>query len=637
VHEFLEFTIIGIVSGAAYAVAACGLVVTYSTSGIFNIAHGAIGMFMAFVYWQLSVAWHLNPGLAFFLTVFILAPAFGALIERLIIRRVPASNVSVTLVITVGLTLILIGGVGEIWKPEARVVPEFFGLHGFHFLGVFVTWEEAITVGAAVAIAVGLRLFLYRTRLGIAMRGVVDNRELIGLFGGRPAWYSTLSWSIGASLASVAGILLAPTLQLDPLILTLLVVDAYAAALVGRLRSLPLTFAGALGLGLITSYATGYLPLTGFWASTPVQGFKLSVPSVLLFAVLLAIPAARLRTAAPLRTVRLPTASLFGSLRGGVLLVVAVIVGVNLLNVGDVVKLGIGLAFGLVCLSLVPLAGWGGQVSICQLTFAGIGAYAMSKFGHGGSLLGYVAAAALAGVVGAIIALPALRLRGLYLALATLAFATAMDNMFFPWSAVFGFDGSVPIARPDLFGYHVSGNAAFDIFLAVVFAVLSIGLLALRRGPFGRVLIAMKDSEAACATLGLSLTLTKLAVFTLSAAIAGLAGALLGGAESVAGSTDFEMFYSLLLLAAVAVGGVSLCTSAVVGGMALGFLPASWEGIYIGVGTIFLAAYSDGLLPPLFAWAKGLGTAALGGTGGGLAVPDGTAAPPGLLVGSPAG
>jgi branched-chain amino acid transport system permease protein len=637
VHEFLEFTIIGIVSGAAYAVAACGLVVTYSTSGIFNIAHGAIGMFMAFVYWQLSVPWHLNPGLAFVVTVFILAPAFGALIERLIIRRVPATNVSVTLVITVGLTLILIGAVGEIWKPEARVVPEFFGLHGFHFLGVFITWEETITIAAAVAIAVGLRLFLYRTRLGIAMRGVVDNRELIGLFGGRPAWYSTLSWSIGASLASVAGILLAPTLQLDPLILTLLVVDAYAAALVGRLRSLPLTFAGALGLGLVTSYAIGYLPLTGFWASTPVQGFKLSVPSVLLFAVLLLIPASRLRTAAPLRTVRLQTASLFGSLRGGVLLVAAVILGVSFLDVGDVAKLGIGLAFGLVCLSLVPLAGWGGQVSICQLTFAGIGAYAMSKFGHGGSLLGYVAAAALAGVVGGIVALPALRLRGLYLALATLAFATAMDNMFFPWSAVFGFDGSVPIPRPDLFGYHVSGDKAFDIFLAVVFAVVSIGLLALRRGPFGRVLIAMKDSEAACATLGLSLTVTKLAVFILSAAIAGLAGALLGGAESVAGSTDFEMFASLLVLAAVAVGGVSLCSSAVLGGMALGFLPANLEGIFIGVGTVFLAAYSDGLLPPLFAWFKGLSTAALGSTEGGLAVPVSPGAPPGALVGSRAG
>src|SRR5580692_891431 len=124
-HEFLEFTIIGIVLGSAYAVAASGLVVTYATSGIFNIAHGAIGMFMAFMYWQLSVPWHLNPGLAFVISVFVLAPILGAVIERALIRRVDSSNVSVTLAITVGLTLIFIGLVDKIWPPTSRVVPQF--------------------------------------------------------------------------------------------------------------------------------------------------------------------------------------------------------------------------------------------------------------------------------------------------------------------------------------------------------------------------------------------------------------------------------------------------------------------------------------------------------------------------------
>jgi branched-chain amino acid transport system permease protein len=631
-HDFLEYTIIGIVFGSVYAVAASGLVLTYATSGIFNISHGAIGMFMAFVYWQLTVPWHVAPGLAFAITVLVLAPTLGALIERLVIRRVPASNVSVTLVITVGLTLILLGAVNEIWKPGARVVAPFFGYDGFGFLGVRVTYEEVITVGAAIAIAVGLRLFLYRSRVGIAMRGVVDNRDLIGLFGGRPSSYSTLSWAIGASLASVAGILVAPTLQLQPLILTLLVIDAYAAAMVGRLRSLPLTFAGALGLGLATEYVS-YLPSGGFWSSTPVLGIKLSIPSVLLFVVLLALPLSRLRTALPQRSVGLAPASFLRSVRGGVVLVAAVVVAVSFLNPGDIAKLGIGLAFGLICLSLVPLAGWGGQVSICQLTFAGIGAYAMAKWGHGGSLLGYVGAAGLAGAVGGIIALPALRLRGLYLALATLAFASLMDNSFFNWGVIFGFDGSVAIPRPNLFGFHVTGAKGFDILLAVVFALLSIGLLAVRRGPFGRTLIAMKDSEAACATLGLNLTLTKLAVFVLSAAIAGLAGALLGGAESVAGATDFEMFSSLLVLAAVAVGGVSLCSSALIGGMALGFLPSNWEGIFIGVGALLLARYSEGLLPPFFAWLNRPFLPAVIGAG---SRPSGAGPAPSLLSGSAA-
>ncbi len=597
-HEFLEFTIIGIVLGSAYAVAASGLVVTYATSGIFNIAHGAMGMFMAFVYWQLSVAWHMNTALAFVLTVFVLAPLLGAVVERAVIRWMDPDNVATALAVTVGLTLLFFGLVDNyLWKPSARVVPQFFGFDGFTFLGVRIDWEEVITVGAAIAIAVGLRLFLYRTRTGIAMRGVVDNRSLIGTFGGRPARLSTLSWAIGASLASVAGILVAPRLQLQPLILTLLVVDAYAAAMIGRLRSLPMTFLGALIVGLASSYALGYVPNTGFWASTPVQGLTQSVPSIVLFIVLLVLPMHRVRSGAPQRHAPLAPAGLLRSLQGGVLLVAGVGVAVSFMGPGSVVKLGIGLALGLVCLSLVPLTGWGGYVSICQLTFAGLGAYAMYKFGSGGSLLGLLAAAGLAGAVGALVALPALRLRGLYLALATMAFATLMDNAFFPWSAVFGFNGSVAVQRPDLFGLHVTSDKAFTVFLAVVFALFSIGVLALRRGPFGRVLVGMKDSEAACATLGLSLTTTKLIVFTLSAAMAGVAGALYGGAESVAGGTSFEMFESLLVLAVVAIGGAAVCSGALAGGLALGFLPGNAQDVFIGAGTVALAFYPDGVLP----------------------------------------
>ncbi len=635
-HEFFAYTVIGVVAGATYAVAASGLVVTYSTSGIFNIAHGAIGMFMAFVYWQLSVAWHIPPGWAFILSVFVLAPLFGALIERVLIRRVAGASVAVTLVVTVGLTLLLIGAAEKIWANDSPVVPQFFGHSGFTLFGVYIVYEDVITIGIAAAIAIGLRLLLYRTRVGIAMRGVVDNRDLVGLFGGRPSWLSTFSWAIGASLASVAGILAAPILQLNPLILTLLVIDAYAAAMLGRLKNLPLTFVGALGIGLVASYATGYFPSTGIWRSTPIQGLALSVPSVLLFVVLLVMRQDRIKVGSLRRQVSLAPAGFTRSLQGGVLLVAAVVVAVQLLDPGNLITLGVALAYGLVCLSLVPLTGWGGQVSICQMTFAGLGAFAASKYG-GCSFWGLVAAAGLAGAVGALVALPALRLRGLYLALATMAFATLMDNSFFPWSAAFGYNGSVSIKPPHLLGLHVGAGKGLDIFLAVVFALLSIGLLALRRGPFGRVLIAMKDSEPACSTLGLSLTMTKLVVFGLSAAIAGLAGALFGAASSVAGSTDFEMFFSLLILAAVAVSGAATCSGALAGGMLLGFLPSSIEYLVVGTAGVSLGANPDGLIPLTILWFRqswksfapgGGGRQPVGGEGGpapGLAL-EGTAA-----------
>jgi branched-chain amino acid transport system permease protein len=270
--------------------------------------------------------------------------------------------------------------------------------------------------------------------------------------------------------------------------------------------------------------------------------------------------------------------------------------------------MGIGLALGLIMLSLVPLTGWGGRVSLCQMTFAGLGAFAMARWGQGGSVIGLCAAVALAGAVGAVVSLFVVRLRGLYLALATMAFATAMDNMFFPAPFAFGFDGSVHVPRPSLLGLHVGGNRSFVIFLSVVFALISVGLYALRRGRFGRLLAATKDSEAACATLGLSLTATKLSVFAFSAGLAGLAGALFGGMQSVAGSTDFLMLQSLPILLALVLGGVATCSGALFGGLSLGALSvvvsyyprlSFLQLLAPGLAPLTLARFPDGLIPGL--------------------------------------
>ncbi len=479
-------------------------------------------------------------------------------------------------------------------------MPQFFGFDGFTLLGVKITWEEVITVGAAIAIAVGLRLFLYQTRTGIAMRGVVDNRSLIGLFGGRSTRLSTLSWSIGASLASVAGILVAPRLQLQPLILTLLVIDAYAAAVIGRLRSLPMTFLGALIVGLASSYAVGYVPSTGFWSSTPVQGtLTLSVPTLILFIALLMLPMDRIRSgASPLRHVPLPPASFLRSLQGGVLLVAAVVVAVTFMDPGNVAKLGIGLAFGLICLSLVPLTGWGGYVSICQLTFAGLGAYAMYKFGTGGSLLGLLMAAVLAGGVG----------RG------DLAARTPPA-------------GPLP-GPPDHGLRQPHGQCLLPL----------VGRLRLRRlrpHPPARPLRPRRELGQGVHHLPGRRLRPVLhrppgpAPGPLRPGPGGRQG-LRGGlrhARAVADDHQAGRLHPLgrhgrrgrapssrrprpwpaaptsrcsracLILAVVAIGGASVCSGALAGGLAIGFLPANAQDVFIGAGTLALAFYPDGVLP----------------------------------------
>jgi branched-chain amino acid transport system permease protein len=580
--EFLAFTIIGIVTGAIYAIAATGLVVTYSTSGIFNIAHGAIGMLMAFMYWELRVNHHWPAPIALIVVIFFIAPALGAVIERVLIRRLRGASVAQALVVTVGLMVMLLGIGQSIWTPTTgRQLDLFFGQGGFRLLGITVTWHDLITIIAGVAVAIFLWFLLSRTRIGIAMRAVVDDRNLLSLNGARPDRVSMLSWALGASLAALAGILLAPVLQLNHLVLTLLVVNAYAAAMVGRLRSLPMTYVGGLALGLVESYAIGYIHLQGW-----LIGLRPSIPTLFLFAALLLLPESRLRAArlAGAISPRVPTRKM--SLLGGVILIGAAVVFSRVLGSGDLIRVGQGLAFALVMLSLVPLTGYGGQVSLAQMTFAGLGAFAMAKVGANGNIFGLVAAGGLAAAVGALIALPALRLQGLYLALSTMAFAVLMDNLFF--QNVLGNLGSVPVARLKFLGLHFESERVYFVLLAVAFALLSLLVIWVRRGSFGRKLAAMRDSQVACATLGLSLARTKLMVFMLSAAMAGVAGALFAGLRGAAGPTDFLMFQSLPILLLAVIGGITTASGALIGGLSFALLGVVQEKIPAIGGLTFL-------------------------------------------------
>lgn len=599
-EELLAFTIVGVVTGSIYAVAAGGLVLTYTTSGVFNIAHGAVGMLMAFVYWQLRFDWGWPTPVALFAVLVVLAPLFGVVVERTLARNLARASLVSNLVVTIGLLLVLMGLAFNLWPPAGRRVDGFFSPGGLDLGVVFVTWHEVIAVGAAVAVAIGLRLLLFNTRTGITMRATVDHRPLATLTGARPARSSMLSWALGSSLAALAGILLAPVLQLNVQALTLLVVSAYAAAMVGRLQSFPLTFAGALGLGLIESYAVGYLPSTGAFAN-----IRLAIPTLLLFAVLLVLPETKLRSGSAVAARMPPMTGLARSVVAAIGFVVVAAAFASLAGDQTLGDLSRGLALGLIALSLVPLTGWAGQVSLCQMTFAGVGALVATKVAADGSPLGLVAAALAAGVVGAIIALPALRLRGLYLALATLAFATFMDNVVFVRADAFGSFGAVAVDRLSLGGTSFAGESAYFVVLAVAFALVAVGLLAIRRSSFGRKLSALRDSPAACATMGMNLTAIKMAVFGLSSAVAGVGGALFAGLQQSASAGDYTMFAGLPIVLLAVLGGITAVSGALVGGLVLAGFPVLAENVswldslaILGPGLIgiSLARQPDGLV-----------------------------------------
>jgi branched-chain amino acid transport system ATP-binding protein len=210
---------------------------------------------------------------------------------------------------------------------------------------------------------------------------------------------------------------------------------------------------------------------------------------------------------------------------------------------------------------------------LCQLTFAGFGAFAMGKVAGGDSVIGLVAAVGFAGIGGILAALPAFRLRGLYLALVTFAFATAMRFLFFGNPRVFDQGGALRVGRLDLGFVSFQSHRSYVVLIAAVFAASTVGVLAIRRSSYGRRLAAMSDSQVACATLGMSLSRLKLLVFTVSAGLAGLAGALFGGLQGSVGTNDFQELNSLAVLLLLAIWGVDSVIGVVAAGMSFAFFP----------------------------------------------------------------
>lgn len=568
---FLAFTLIGLSTGAIYAVAASGLVLTYTTSGIFNLAHGATGMLAVFVYWQMRFDWDWPAPIALFVTLCVLCPLYGAFTERFIMRGLQNTSEVVKLSVTVGLFAASIGLANWIWPSDSsrEAFLGFFQGNTVEIFGYNLSWHKIITFGCAVVVAVVLRIVLYRTRAGVAMRAVVDDRNLAQLNGGNPDRISMLAWAGSASLAGLAGILLAGEVQLNIEPLVLLVVNAYAAAIVGRLKNLPMTFLGALVIGLLDAY---YLAYSGAdWFPKSVFGFSLAgvrsaIPIIVLFVALLLMPQTRLR-AGVVRVREDNRAPAWSTaLLGCVLLVGFTVMISGMLTRANTLLVIDGFLFAIAALSLVPLTGYSGQVSLAPLTFAGLGAIAMAKLPGNGSVLTLVGAMVIVGIVGAIVALPALRLQGIYLALATASFAVLVSKLVFNQRQTFQ-SGNIAVPPLDIPGLDLSGPRARLITLSVCFSALALGVIALRRSPLGRRLIAMKDSPAAGATLGMNLMAVKVSAFAISAAIGACAGALAG---RQVGPTEFEFTRGLPVVLLAVVGGVGSVAGALMGGMLLG-------------------------------------------------------------------
>ncbi|HEV8623690.1 MAG TPA: ABC transporter permease [Acidimicrobiia bacterium] len=591
--DLLPFIIVGLATGAVYGLAGVGLVLTYRTSGVFNFSHGAIASAGAYLFYEMHDRHGIPWPIAMAVGVLILGPAMGVVLE-LIGRRLAGATAALRVVATVGMLLIVLGLATIIYGPATITLPQFLPTKTFELASVNVGWDQVILVAVGVVTSLGLTLMLRRTRLGMAMRGVVDDPSLLELTGLNATGVRRSAWVVGSMVASASGILLAPVLGLDPLLLTLLVVQAFGAAAVGRFRNVGLTFVGGLGVGIAAAVSQRYV--TDF---PSLLGFPPSVPFFVLFAILLASRKGSLFEVGDIR--RQATGHLTAlpaAWRRVALLAGAALVAFIPFVVGAKLQVWIsGAAYVVIFLSLGLLVKTAGQVSLCHAAFVAVGASTFSHLRVDAHLpwpVAILGAALVAVPVGALVAIPAIRLSGVYLALATFGFGILLERMVYRTFLMYGSEGNLLAPRPG----GVSDKVYF--FVAVGLAVLAAVLTRrIQRGRLGRLLEAVADSPKALTSLGASVTTALVLVFCASAFLAGAAGGMLASGAGTAGSSGLGAFQSLLWLTVIAMAGTRVLSSSVIAALLLAVLPIylpqsfnDWQPVAFGAAALLTALFA---------------------------------------------
>jgi ABC-type branched-subunit amino acid transport system ATPase component/branched-subunit amino acid ABC-type transport system permease component len=600
----LPFIIIGIVTGSVYGLAGVGLVLTYKTSGIFNFAQGALATVAAYAFYYLNVDIKLAWPVAALISVLILGAVLGLGFE-VMARRVARGPLAWRIVATIGIVLIVEAVFTIVHGASTLTTPHFLSQSTVQIFGAYVTYEQIIVTVISLGAAIALYVFFRTARLGKAMRAVVDDPDLLGLAGTSPERVRRWAWVIGSVFAAMSGVLLAPSVPLDPNVLTLLIVQAFGAAAIGRFTSLPLTLAGGLAIGIVSSVLTEYINSTSLLAGLPP-----SLPFIVLFLVILFSPRGRLAVRQfGLRRAQIPWQAPGRVQLAGVVLVAAFLLTVPSWSGYRITGWTLALTYVILLLSLGLLAKTSGQVSLCHITFAAIGAVAFSKLSSGG--VPWIPALLICGLIvvpiGAVLAVPAIRLSGLYLALATFGFGLLVQDMFYNSNVMFGVTNiGISMPTPHLSWLTVDSNTGFYYVVLLITALVAGVVVVLTRSRLGRLLRSMSDSPLALTTSGTSVRVTMVIVFCISAYLAGIAGALSGMIVSTASGANFPplMSLSLIALIMISVGGVPWY--ALIGAAGMGLVPVylnsantnNWLEIIFGVAAVAGAAGFQPQAPP---------------------------------------
>jgi branched-subunit amino acid ABC-type transport system permease component len=602
-RDYLPFVITGLATGSVYALAAMGIVVTYTTSGVFNFAHGTIGMVAAYAFFELREQHGLPTWLAFGLAVFAIGPLIGALIDRVLLRRLHGAATATYITVSLGLLVLLQGGALAIYGPATRTIDPIFSQATFRILDVTVGYDDVTLMAIAAVGALALFVFFRRTHAGLQTRAVVDDPELTALVGTPPARVTTLSWMLGCTFASLAGVLLAPVLGVDSVGLTLLAIQAFGAAAVGRLVSLPGAYLGALAIGVAADLSKKYV------VSHPLlSGLPTSLPFIVLFGVLLL---SRPGTFAELTKVsqqarqktQVVASTAFAkrpiyALALGALVVPAFTSDPRMLDAT------VALAFVLIFSSLSLLVGLSRQVSLCHAVFVVFGATNLSRLQEAGVpyLPALVIGALIMVPVAALLALPAIRLSGLFLAIATFGFGVLAQSLLYLTDLSFGTEALRSISRPDFLVDFSDDRAFYYVVLAVVLAGVAVVEL-IRVTRLGRILRALADSPTAVQSLGIVPTAARVIVFCVSGFLAAIAGGLIASVPGSVNPATFDYFQSLLWVTILATTGALTLGGSVLAAVLLRAVPViftsvlvlEYQPVVFGLAAILLSQAPNGI------------------------------------------
>lgn len=593
------FVVSGVDDGSIYALAALGLVLTYKTSGIFNFAIGAQAAASGYVFYTFRNVAHLPwPVAALF------AMALVGLLGSLLLERIaywltdapPVMKVVATIGLLVALQSLLVGVYGQATVEFQAFLPS----KGLHIGSVNVLGSQMIDLAIAVATTLGLFVFFKRTRSGVAMQAVVDNPQLLASDGISPTTVRRTAWAIGSCFVSISGMLIAPELGIDVNTMLLLYIAAFGAAALGAFSSLPATFFGAIGIGIAMSIASFKF---GSSSDIVVAGLYEQLPFLVVVAALLLIPRSRLidrgsiriRRFKPTARLPLPWAVPFGVALVSAGIAVPVIVGAAYVS-----QYATALSFAVILGSLGLLLWTSGQISLCQMAFAAVGATTFSHAQAAGWpwFLALAAAAVVAIPVGALVAIPSFRLSGIYLAVATFGAGLLFQNLIYRTFLMFGSGSALTVTRPD---FARTDRGYYYVVLAVA-VFCAIIILAIGRSRLGRLMRGLADSPVALDAHGTDTRIVRLYVFCISAFIAAVGGALLAGVtQSVTGdpSGPYSYFTSAVLVAVLAVCGRRTLLSPIVAAVLFEIIKVyrpfneawftSYEGLLFGVAALAVA------------------------------------------------